>query len=223
MRVHLVLPILLMVPVLSAKKSEDLKRPGSGKSSRVIAIYSTKPGEQHERRVTGKNGKVHRRFTNMNAEAYEVTPEALDELENDDDVVRIVPDREVTGATLSEAENAVRLWQVESWYQSRGGCRGCTNTPVGIAVIDSGVQSNHQDLAWWNRPTESRVIYRQSFIDTDLNDKYGHGTHVAGIAAAEGNISCIQGGLDATGNCLAAQSYFGVASGTQIISLKGAA
>lgn len=64
---------------------------------------------------------------------------------------------------------------------------GLDGTGVGIAIIDSGIYP-HADL---NAPysTRSRVVYRQSFVNGVLFDDYGHGTHVAGIAAGNGASS----------------------------------
>jgi subtilisin family serine protease len=53
---------------------------------------------------------------------------------------------------------------------------------IGIAVLDSGIEANHADF----KPLiTSRVVYNKSFLtgNTDTSDKYGHGTHVAGLVA----------------------------------------
>jgi thermitase len=57
---------------------------------------------------------------------------------------------------------------------------GVTSTV--IAVIDTGVDLNHPDLA-------AKVVPGYNFVTTTLppQDDYGHGTHVAGIAAAVTN------------------------------------
>ena len=70
---------------------------------------------------------------------------------------------------------------------------------VVVAVVDSGVNYNHQDLAanMWNGGA-AYPNHGYNFVDNndDPMDLYGHGTHVSGIIAAVGN-----NGVGTTGVC----------------------
>jgi methylmalonyl-CoA mutase cobalamin-binding subunit len=58
--------------------------------------------------------------------------------------------------------------------------------PVNIAVVDSGVQMDHPDLAsrFWSGAVHEHGI---DFVnnDADPSDDFGHGTHVAGLICAQ--------------------------------------
>ena len=86
---------------------------------------------------------------------------------------------------------------------------GLDGTGIGVAVIDSGVY-NHPDLNAATG-TKSRVVYRQSFIGGALNDDFGHGTHVAGIVAGNGNSSDQQGAF---------RTFKGIAPNANILDLR---
>lgn len=66
-----------------------------------------------------------------------------------------------------------RINMQESWDVSRG------SSNVTIAVLDSGVNANHPDL-------QGRVLSGYDFVNNDNNptDDNGHGTHIAGLIAA---------------------------------------
>ena len=62
---------------------------------------------------------------------------------------------------------------------------GYDGAGVGVAVIDSGVASWHEDLGGANGLRVSEFVDFVNGIETTCDD-YGHGTHVAGIVAGNG-------------------------------------
>src|ERR1017187_4983670 len=154
-----------------------IKRPKAGETVEVLVQYATQPTEEHHRRVTNFNGRVRATFENIPVAHYDVTPEALADLEANPDVVSINPNLPV-GAFVDQATYSADYWPVSSYYVSIGRSKAYG---IGIAIIDSGIDMSHPDLAHF-ATANSRVVYNQSFVPTDryTGDDYGHGTHVAG-------------------------------------------
>jgi len=64
--------------------------------------------------------------------------------------------------------------------------RGYTGKGATILIMDSGIDVNNREFA-------GRIKYSIDYTATGLQDKVGHGTHVAGIAAAANNGLGTQG------------------------------
>jgi thermitase len=108
------------------------------------------------------------------------------------------------------------------------------DSSVTIAIVDSGIDLNHPDFTCPGKLTTARWNFVAD--NTNPDDDYGHGTHVAGIAAACSNnhtgVAGVSWGarlmpvkvLDANGNGdyarLAAGIAYAVDHGAKIINLS---
>ncbi len=131
----------------------------------------------------------------------------LTTLANEANVVYISPDR--TLAMTSNPQTEEFATAVED--QIAASQYGYDGTGIGVAVIDSGIAA-HPDLN--NANGVSRVVYSQSFVAADATtpDKYGHGTHVAGLIGGSGASSGSANGYSAT--------YAGMAPNVNLINLR---
>jgi len=100
-----------------------------------------------------------------------------------------------TADVTAEAIGADQVWA------GVGTLRGARGRGIGVALIDSGIDQRHAAL-------RGRVSATVDFTGGDGVDRFGHGTHVAGlIAGREG------GGPETAG-------YRGIAPGAHLINLR---
>jgi len=126
-------------------------------------------------------------FETVYASSFEITKEGADAFANAtfyteeglEGVKKIWLDRKIT-LTLDESVPAIgapHAWGV-----------GYDGSGVKIAIIDTGIWKDHPDLA-------GKVIAEGDFTDDGTPmDLYGHGTHCAGIAAANGTVKGVAPG-----------------------------
>jgi serine protease AprX len=110
---------------------------------------------------------------------------------------------------------------------------GYTGTGIKVAVIDTGINYTHPDLGG-GFGNGKKVVDGYDFVNNDENpmDDNGHGTHVAGIVAANGTIKGVAPNatllavkvLDSTGSGYTSDVISGidwsVANGADIISMS---
>ena len=110
---------------------------------------------------------------------------------------RMIPENEKS-YPLESKDNAWHVDKVNApavW--SYNGSTGYTGNGVVVAVLDSGVNYEHVDIAnsmWDGGPEFPHHGYDVMNHDDDPMDDYCHGTHCAGIVAGQGNAG-IQTGI----------------------------
>ncbi|MBR1368849.1 hypothetical protein RJ53_04710 [Methanocalculus chunghsingensis] len=200
------------------------EQPAHGAGSAELAMFAA---ESQRNVVTSLKsmgvGEV-RPLWSVNAIAATLTEDQVKQVAARRDVARVVPDRIVTLDLLTKPEKGEREMQffkpgsaeVEwidpshpaeddiawglSWIEAPDvWSNGIDGTGVTVAVVDTGIDSGHPDLA-------GKIIGWVDLVN-DLDEPYddaGHGTHCAGTVAGTG-----AGGV-----------YTGVAPGADLIGVK---
>ena len=160
------------------------QRAGKPGTSRVI--LRLRPGADASSEVRKLGGKAGRRLGLIDGQAVEIPNAVLYKLAERSEIVSIHDDRP-TGGEMNRAAVSVGARAAQTEF-------GLTGVGVGVAVIDSGVTSWHDDLTYGGTSSLVRTRNGQrvaAFVDyvngrTSTYDDNGHGTHVAGIIAGNG-------------------------------------
>jgi len=178
-----------------------LEDESAGSAEKVPVIVIFKDGA--DRDVEGLEVKYS--YNLINGVSGYADPSVLRNLASDPRVAGVYPDGPVsvaqpdietetneTNETISATQrvNVTPLWD-----------RGINGSGVVVAVLDSGIDKNHPDLA-------GKVVGEVNFVDSErtTDDLLGHGTTVAGIIAGSGTAS---GG-----------EYVGVAPGASLLNVR---
>ena len=131
-------------------------------------------------------GELHGTFTKLHGFFGVLPAGSLAELSNCEGITHISPNRATLGAEVSQG-------QVEALVQRTSGAAEVngqyTGAGVTVAVLDSGVKTNHRALT---RADPEWVVGERAFLRgrerlkrRRLKDKYGHGTLVAGAIMSQ--------------------------------------
>jgi len=167
------------------------------KDPREVEVSKISTLKKHEelKSSIGKE-KIKHKFSSFNRFSAEIKRKDLDKLMEDKRVKKIYYDWPIHAFLQNSTEivNATSTWPIQI---SRINLTGEGET---VCVIDTGVNYSHPDLGGCygdnNASSSCKVIGGYDFVnnDNDPMDDHGHGTHVAGIVAANGSIRGIAPG-----------------------------
>lgn len=138
-------------------------------------------------------------YDTINAISAVVDKDGLDELRKDPDVHRIMADMKIQ----SMLKDSIPLINADIASNITVNDTLIDGTGITVCVIDTGIDYNHQSLGggWGNK-----VLAGYRYLDDDIRDcmlnntacmdDEGHGTHVAGIVAANGTLRGVAPGAN---------------------------
>jgi len=194
--------LLGLVPAAGAQQAID---PEAVPGEYVVAFAPGTPGAERGKAVKDHGGKVVTEIPALNAVAIAfedlkakqdkaADKAKADELKQDRRFASVEPNL-IYRATYTPNDPSFgqqyawnRIAAPAAWDVTQG------SSATTIAVIDTGVQRTHPDL-------DAKIVPGYDWVqgDTAPDDGHGHGTHVAGTAAAEtGNAT---GGAGTCPNC----------------------
>ncbi|MEP6903135.1 MAG: S8 family peptidase [Actinomycetota bacterium] len=148
--------------------------------------------------LSGVNGKIKKSFNNLGMVTAELPLSKINELAQSENVAYISPDRTVASTGhIAYTSGANTAWGNVS------GCSDCKGTGVGVAILDSGIDVDHY---LFQSNGKKNVVYSKDFTGQGTTlDKFGHGSHVASMAA---------------GSFYFGAAYNGVAPNAKLINLR---
>lgn len=220
LKVILILPLLLgtvsapiaTIPANQTHTSLGMVQLAEERPSQQLEIIVQKADNTSlaEEQVVQLGGKIIKDLPMINAFSAEITAGGAVQLANLPLIRWISLDAPLV---KTNCEDCIDTTNLASYYvQAIGADTLWNQTPslqgqgITVAVIDSGIDDGHQDLADSNGMTRVIANVNLSSATNNLRDKYGHGTHIAGIIGGNGYHSD--------------GKYIGVAPKVGLISVK---
>ena len=177
---RIVAPIVALASVAVADPATAAPRAVETIPGRYVVVYAdsvSEPGRETDERQRRHGFRASHRYGSVvKGFAAKLSSEQAGRLRRDSRVAAVVPDRRVraVGVAVAGGEGVptgVKRVGAVSGGQARGA------SPVGVAVIDTGIDATHPDL------TVGEGINCVT-PGAAPRDGHGHGTHVAGTIAA---------------------------------------
>lgn len=193
-------------PVLADDSGARSTATGDHELVKVIVTFDVQPGRAAEVAIERRGGRVRHHLALVNGIAADLSVGQIQHLAEDRGVRHVEIDPTLTAIeplTVGAAQ-AAALEYDNAWGVSRIGAPavhagGIDGAGVRVAVIDTGIDYVHDD------PDDTPYVVDPEFLsnyeggfdfvnnDADPYDDNGHGTHVAGILAAERNGYLVAG------------------------------
>jgi subtilisin family serine protease len=165
----------------------------------IVRVQSTTPDVVLREKLALLGGRISRKLDNTGLVVLEVPRTAIRQIAADSSIAYVSPDRPVAATGHVEITTGTTL--------IRNLVNGTTldGKGIGIAILDSGIDDAHKLTG--ASSGHPGVVGKQDYTGQDaIKDRFGHGTHVASLAAG--------------GKGLKTGAYTGIAPGANLIAVK---
>lgn len=187
-------PIMEKLGLVNPTDEEQLSPEKGGPPDGLVKVligFKEKPGAAQQAMVKGLGGKIKYTYNLIPAMAASIPEKAIEALKKNPNITDVELDSMVF-ALDTELDNSWGVKRIGAGFVHDDGNNG---EGIKIAVIDTGIDRDHPDLDD-NLVGGVNFVSIPSWKTPDPNkwdDDNGHGTHVAGIIAAENNNTGVVG------------------------------
>ncbi|MDT5261736.1 MAG: serine protease AprX, partial [Acidobacteriota bacterium] len=180
----------------------ELARDPEARNRRVRVILQENDGRDAQLATALRSEiKTRGRFETLGARVVELPARLVERLSEQKGVRFVSLDRETV--SFGHVSRTTGTDEVRETVGTN--VNGLDGAGIGIAVLDSGIDTDH--IAFLDERNGLRVVKSLDFTgEGRTDDPFGHGTHVASIAAGNGRISRAE--------------YVGIAPAAKIINLR---
>ena len=178
------IPVMEKLGLVNPANEEQLSLEKGGPPDGLVKVligFKEKPGPPELALVKGLGGKIKYTYNLIPAIAASVPEVAIEALKKNPNITNVELDSMVY-ALDTELDDSWGVKRIGAGYVHDSTNKG---TGVKVAIIDTGIDYTHTDLA--NNFDANVKGYDFVNSDSDPMDDNGHGTHVAGVVAAEDN------------------------------------
>ena len=155
--------------------NQEIKSIGTKDSKEIPIIiqFNIRPTNSHISSLETLGVKIKYEYEIIDAIALSIDSNLVNQLSSLDFIKLVEYDAETR---IVLAQSALQINANRVWLE-----HGIEGKNIRIAVLDTGIDSNHQDL--------QNVILEKDFTGEGTDDEHGHGTHVASTIAGSGKSS----------------------------------
>jgi subtilisin family serine protease len=188
------IPVMEKLGLVNPTDEEQLSPEKGGPPDGLVKVligFKEKPGAAEQALVKGLGGKIKYTYNLIPAIAASVPEVAIEALKKNPNITNVEPDS-IVYALDAELDNSWGVKRIGAGIVHDSGKNG---EGIKIAIIDTGIDRDHPDL-------DDNIMGGVNFVSipswktpdpNKWDDDNGHGTHVAGIIAAEDNNTGVVG------------------------------